>query len=121
MPVIRRETLENKPDWLSAGAFGVFRVAKGGEVELHYHDADEIWFIVEGRARVVSEGQQYEIGPGDLLCTGMGDEHGTVEVHEDILGFFLESSLEGKKRKGHLHREEHGVPVSKHRSATAGG
>ncbi len=111
MPVIRRETLEQKPDWLKASAFGMFRVPKGGEVELHYHDADEIWFIVEGRARVVSEDQEYEIGPGDLLCTGMGDEHGTVEVHEDLLGFFLEGELEGQKRKGHLHRDEHGVPV----------
>jgi mannose-6-phosphate isomerase-like protein (cupin superfamily) len=98
----------------------MFRVPKGGEVELHYHDADEIWFIVEGRARLVSEGKEYEVGPGDLLCTGMGDEHGTVEVHEDILGFFLETNLEGQKRKGHLHREEHGVPVPKHRPAAQG-
>jgi mannose-6-phosphate isomerase-like protein (cupin superfamily) len=115
MPVIRRDTVDQKPDWLSASAFGMFRVPKGGAVELHYHDADEIWFIVEGRARVVSEGQEYEVGPGDMLCTGMGDEHGTVEVHEDILGFFLEANLEGQKRKGHLHREEHGRPVPQRR------
>ena len=117
MPVIRRETLNEKPDWLKASAFGMFRVPKGGAVELHYHDADEIWFIVEGRARVVSEGREYEVGPGDLLCTGMGDEHGTIEVHEDILGFFLEADLEGQKRTGHLHREEHGVPVPVRRPA----
>jgi mannose-6-phosphate isomerase-like protein (cupin superfamily) len=120
MPVIRRETLDQKPDWLSASAFGMFRVPKGKNVELHYHDADEIWYIVEGRARLVSEGQEYEVGPGDLLCTGMGDEHGTVEVFEDILGFFLETNLEGQKRKGHLHREEHGVPVPKHRPVAQG-
>jgi mannose-6-phosphate isomerase-like protein (cupin superfamily) len=120
VPVIRRETVDKKPDWLSASAFGMFRVKKGGEVELHYHDADEIWFIVEGRARLISEGQEYDVGPGDMLCTGMGDEHGTIEVYEDILGFFLETSLEGQKRKGHLHRDEHGVPVPKHRPAAAG-
>jgi mannose-6-phosphate isomerase-like protein (cupin superfamily) len=117
MPVVRRETLSEKPDWLKASAFGMFRVPRGGAVELHYHDADEIWFIVEGRARVVSEGREYDLGPGDLLCTGMGDEHGTIEVHEDILGFFLEAELEGEKRKGHLHREEHGVPVPRRRPA----
>src|SRR5579885_3446508 len=33
MPVIRRETIDNKPDWLKASAFGMFRVPKGGEVE----------------------------------------------------------------------------------------
>ena len=117
MPVIRRETVDQKPDWLSASAFGMFRVPKGKNVELHYHDADEIWFIVEGRARVVSEGLEYEVGPGDLLCTGMGDEHGTLEVHEDIFAFFLESELEGQRRKGHLHREEHGAPVPRRRPA----
>jgi mannose-6-phosphate isomerase-like protein (cupin superfamily) len=117
MPVIRRETLDSKPDWLKVSSFGTFRVPKGGEVELHYHDADEIWFIVEGRARVVSEGQEYEVGPGDLLCTGMGDEHGTIEVTEDILGFFLETELEGERRRGHLHREEHGQPVPRRRPA----
>ena len=117
MPVIRRETLDQRPDWLKASAFGMFRVPKGGAVELHYHDADEIWYIVEGRARVVSEGKEYEVGPGDLLCTGMGDEHGTIEVHEDIFAFFLESELEGQRRKGHLHREEHGLPVPRRRPA----
>ena len=115
MPVIRRESVDQKPDWLSASSFGMFRVKKGGEVELHYHDADEIWYIVEGRARVVSEGVEYEVGPGDVLCTGMGDEHGTLDVYEDILGFFLEMNLEGQKRKGHLHREEHGDPVPRRR------
>lgn len=117
MPVIRRETIDQKPEWLDASAFGLFRVARGKQVELHYHDADEIWFIIEGRARVVSEGQEYEIGPGDLLCTGMGDEHGTLTIHEDLVGFFLESRLEGLKRPGHLHREEHGEPVPRRRPA----
>jgi len=120
MPVISRETLDQKPDWLQASAFGLFRVEKGGEIELHYHDADEVWFIVEGRARVVSEGREYEIGPGDLLCTGMGDEHGTIEVYEDILGFYLEGELEGLRRRGHLHRDEHGVPEPRRRPASTG-
>src|SRR5262245_19007396 len=117
MPVIRRESLNEKSDWLDASAIGIFRVPAGGQIELHYHDADEIWYIIEGRARVVSEGQQHEVGPGDLLCTGMGDEHGTVDVYEDILGFFLEGELEGLRRQGHLHRAEHGQPVPRRRPA----
>ena len=118
MPVIRKASDPDRPDWLKASAFGLFRVPKGNpaEFDLHYHDADEIWFIVEGRARVVSEGREYEVGPGDLLCTGMGDEHGTIEVSEDIFAFFLEAELEGQRRKGHLHREEHGLPVPRRRA-----
>ena len=118
MPVIRRETLERRsPTGSRPARSGCSACRRAAQVELHYHDADEIWFIVEGRARVVSEGQEYDVGPGDLLCTGMGDEHGTIEVHEDILGFFLEAELEGQKRKGHLHREEHGLPVPRRRPA----
>lgn len=126
MPVIRRQTAEeqatwqaNKPDWLKASAFGSFRVPKGTptSVELHYHDADEIWFISAGRARVLSEGVEYEVQPGDLVCTGMGDEHQILEVFEDLIGFYLEGELEGPRRPGHLHRETDGNPVRRRPAA----
>ena len=119
MPVIRAATASSKPDWLKVSAFGLFRVPKGdpAQFDLHYHDADEIWYIIEGRARILTEGTAYEVGPGDLVCTGMGDEHHVLEVYEDLLGFFLEAELEGLKRPGHLHRDEHGVPVPRRRSS----
>lgn len=113
MPVIRPPTLGNKPEWLKTSAFGLFRVPRGNpaDFDLHYHDADEIWYIVEGRARILTEGHEDEVGPGDTVCTGMGDEHHVLEVYEDVLGFYLEGELEGLKRPGHLHRDEHGLPV----------
>jgi mannose-6-phosphate isomerase-like protein (cupin superfamily) len=119
MPVIRAQTLSQKPDWLKASALGLFRVPRGNPAafDLHYHDADEIWYIVEGRARILTEGDEYEVGPGDVVCTGMGDEHHVLEVYEDLLGFFLEGELEGLKRPGHLHRDEHGAPVPRRRRA----
>jgi len=122
MPVIRSTTLTQKPKWLKTSALGVFRVPRGdpAEFDLHYHDADEIWYIVEGRARILTEGVEHEVGPGNIVCTGMGDEHHILEVYEEILGFFLEGELEGLKRPGHLHRDEHGVPVPQRRTATAG-
>lgn len=117
MPVIRNKQLDQKPDWLKASAYGLFYVPKGNpaDFDLHYHDANEIWFIVEGRARILTEGVDYEVGKGDLVCTGMGDEHDVLEVYEDLVGFYLESELEGQKRMGHLHRDEHGVPVPQRR------
>src|SRR5437879_288585 len=107
----------DKPDWLKASAFGQFRVPKGNPAafDLHYHDADEICFIIEGRARILTEGNEFTVGPGDLVCTGMGDEHHVLEVYEDLVGFYLESELEGQKRRGHLHREEHGNPIPQRR------
>jgi mannose-6-phosphate isomerase-like protein (cupin superfamily) len=119
MPVIRRETIDGRPDWLKASTFGIFRVPVGDPAafDLHYHDADEIWYIIQGRARIMTEGVEYEVGPGDLVCTGMGDEHHVLAVSEEIVGFYLEGGLEGLKRPGHLHREEHGIPVPRRRPA----
>jgi mannose-6-phosphate isomerase-like protein (cupin superfamily) len=74
----------------------------------HYHDCDEYWIILEGRGVAVSEGQRYEIGPGDCLATGMGHHHDLVEVLETIRGFFFETTLEGQKRRGHLWEHTHG-------------
>ena len=125
MPVVRRQSAGeqatwqvNKPDWLKASAFGSFRLPLGTptSVELHYHDADEIWYISKGRARILSEGVEYEVRPGDLVCTGMGDEHQILEVYEELTGFFLEGELEGLQRPGHLHRDTDGVPVPRHRA-----
>lgn len=121
MPVIRRETIREKPDWLKASAFGIFRVPTGNPAafDLHYHDADEIWYIIEGRARIMTEGVEYDVGPGDLVCTGMGDEHHVLAVQEDLLGFFMEGELEGLRRPGHLHRAVDGIPVPRRRGVAA--
>ena len=129
MPVIRRDTPEEragwhttKPDWLKVSAYGLFRVPKGNPAnfDLHYHDADEIWFIIEGRARILTEGIEHEVNAGDMVCTGMGDEHHILEVYEDLFGFFQEGELEGLKRRGHLHRDTDGVPVPQRRPVAAG-
>ena len=112
MPVIRTATDPQKPEWLKASSFGFFRVPAGNPAnfDLHYHDADEIWYVIEGRARILTEGVEHEVGPGDMVCTGMGDEHHVLEVYEDLFAVYLETELEGQKRRGHLHREEHGDP-----------
>jgi mannose-6-phosphate isomerase-like protein (cupin superfamily) len=119
MPVIRKASDPQKPDWLKSSAFGFFRVPKGNPAtfDLHYHDADEIWYVIEGRARILTEGTEYEVGPGDMVCTGMGDEHHVLEVYEELFAVYLEGELEGEKRRGHLHRDEHGPPVPRRRAA----
>ncbi len=105
MPVIR--TPAEKPEWLTWSNFGVGIVHDAAGFDLHFHDADEYWLIYEGRARVLSEGQEYEIGPGDILVTKMGDEHDILEIIEGPLkSFWIEDALRGRMRPGHLHRPE---------------
>jgi mannose-6-phosphate isomerase-like protein (cupin superfamily) len=74
----------------------------------HYHDCDEYWIIFEGRGVSASEGKLYEIGPGDCVVTGMGHHHDLPIVFEPIKAVFFETTLEGKKRHGHLWNHTHG-------------
>lgn len=77
-----------------------------GRFDRHFHDCDEYWLIYKGRAVVASEGQNYEVGPGDVVFTRAGDEHDVLEVSEDLEAYFLEDRLVGQMRVGHLHRSE---------------
>ena len=105
MPVVKRGDTDSKPDRVSLSSYGVFTLKKGQNIELHYHDCNECWLIIDGRARIVTEGVEYDVGPSDLVCTKMGDEHTILEIYnEEFRGIYLEDELNGKKRKGHLHR-----------------
>jgi len=105
MPVMRNT--DQQPGWVKWSNFGLGTVTDAAQLERHFHDADEYWVVFEGRARVMSEGKEYEIGPGDVLCTHMGDEHDILEIIEGPLRtFWFEDELRGRKRPGHLHRGE---------------
>ena len=86
-------------------AGGIFRVPRvGGRFDRHYHDTDEYWLIYRGRALVLSEGIEYLVGPGDVVCTQAGEEHDVLAVDEDLEAFFWEDALPPGGRTGHLHR-----------------
>lgn len=105
MPVM--QSLENRPEWVEWSAFGMTSVAHADDLEDHFHDADEYWLIFAGRARVSSEGSEFTIGPGDILCTRMGDDHGILEITEGPLKcFYIMDGLKGRCRPGHLHHPE---------------
>ncbi len=113
MPVIR--SVDDKPEWVRWSNFGVGVVHDAEPFDRHFHDAHEYWFIYSGRARVMSEGREYEIGPGDILVTKMGDEHDILEILEGPLrSFWVEDELRGQRRPGHLHRpeDEPGTPAN---------
>ncbi len=104
MPIIMATERDVKPEWVPFSGWGVYRAPQGSSCEVHYHDCDEYWFVVEGKARVMTEGVEYEVGPGDMVATRQGDEHAVLEVLEDVVWVFLADELKGEKRPGHLHR-----------------
>jgi mannose-6-phosphate isomerase-like protein (cupin superfamily) len=96
---------DRRPAWSTLTAAGIFRVPReGGRFDRHYHDCDEYWLIYRGRARVLSEGIEYDVGPGDIVCTQTGEEHDVLVIYEDLEAFFLEDTLPAGGRTGHLHR-----------------
>ena len=75
----------------------------GEECDYHYHDCDEYWFILEGRAKIIEDGVEYEVEPGDCVFTPMGSEHKIIAI-TDCVEFWCELEYRGRKRRGHLHR-----------------
>ena len=81
---------------------------KQTDFDAHYHDCDEYWIVFAGRGTAVSEGRPYEVGPGDCVATGMGHHHDFPTVTEPVQAVFFETTLEGRKRRGHLWAHTHG-------------
>lgn len=97
--------------WPESRYIALFRFYPGRPLEMHYHDNDEYWFVYRGHFSVNYNGEEIDVRPGDLLAIGMGDEHGVLDPPETFEGVGFTPRLEGQKRFGHLHREEHGEPV----------
>lgn len=109
MPLIRTSESEmgpgNRPAWSSVTSAGGFRVpTEGGWFDRHYHDCHEYWLIFKGSAKVLSEGQEYYVKAGDIVCTRAGDEHDVLEVYADLEAFWFEDATPPGGRTGHLHK-----------------
>ena len=109
MPVVRTSGKAmgegNRPDWCQVTGAGVFVLPDDGtRFDCHYHDCHEYWLILDGKAKVMSEGKEFYIGGGDILCTRAGDEHDILEIYEPLSGFWFEDATPQGGRTGHLHR-----------------
>lgn len=105
--------------WRETTILTIFQVRPDKELELHYHDGDEYWLFYRGHGKATSEGVEYDLGPGDMVATGMGDEHGMPATGEIVEAVAFETALHGARRRGHLHREEHGQPEPRRARAPA--
>ena len=84
---------------------------KSTSVDSHYHDCDEYWILLEGRATVVVNQEAAEMRSGDCLCIGMGHQHDMAHAPEPVKAVFFETTLEREKRGGHLWEHTHGPAV----------
>ncbi|GGM37414.1 hypothetical protein GCM10007977_043540 [Dactylosporangium sucinum] len=98
----------------SAGRFAV--PLHGGRFDRHFHDTAELWFVAEGRAKILVDGAERYVQSGDIVLTLAGDEHDFIEVYETVRGFFAESPVPPGGRGGHRHTDPglaagHDVPT----------
>jgi uncharacterized cupin superfamily protein len=110
MPVIRSSVhaldADHRPPWCTVTSAGIFRVpAAGGRFDCHFHDCDEYWLVFGGKAKVRTEGEEFYVAKGDIVCTKAGDEHDVLEVYEDLEAFWFEGETPADGRVGHLHHD----------------
>ncbi len=93
------------PDMTTLGAFAV---SKENPTELHYHDFDEYWYFTEGTTTLTlrtrdGHAESYRIGPGVLVVTPKGVEHGHIPDGV-VKGVQWVSVIAPDARRGHLLR-----------------
>ena len=69
---------------------GVYHLPKGAKDMQTPHDEDEVYFVLEGRARMKVGETMREISSGNILYVKATEEHSFFEIEEDmtLLVFF---------------------------------
>lgn len=76
----------------------VYRLPAGAKDMQAPHLEDEIYFVVEGKARLKVGDDEKEVGPGSILFVGATEEHSFFDITEDLtlLAFFGKADLSVK-------------------------
>jgi mannose-6-phosphate isomerase-like protein (cupin superfamily) len=124
--VVRSLSPDARPEWSDVTSAGIFRVEADGRFDRHYHDCDEYWLVISGRAIVAVGDGTYTAVAGDIVCTQAGTEHDVVAVYEPFEAFWFEGRTPPGGRVGHLHRtaedaRSHHVPLAQDASSESTG
>ena len=53
----------------------LIQYSPGAKIDPHDHTFEESYFIVGGRVHAIADGKNYDLGPGDVIWTGVGCIH----------------------------------------------
>ena len=116
MPIIEPGNWLNpdtRPEWSAFTSAGRFAIPlEGGRFERHHHDEEELWFITEGKGKILVDGASQYVQSGDIVLTQRGDVHDFVEVYEPVRGFFTTAGVSATGRTGHIDGVAHDVPAA---------
>lgn len=76
---------------------GLYEIPAGGQDNQSPHDADEVYYILEGRATAVVGDDRVPVAPGSVLYVAKEEEHRFVDITEDlsVLVFFATAGDDG--------------------------
>lgn len=63
---------------------GLYELAAGSPDPQRPHAQDEIYYVIEGRARFTAGSEAREVGPGAVLYVRAGVEHRFHDIDEDL-------------------------------------
>ena len=104
------EVLRIAGDWDFINHISIFQFRPDRPLAVHYHDFNEYWFVFRGHPLATHDDDEVQLHPGILFATRAGHEHGIADPEEVVEGVGLQTSLIGRKRQGHLHRDVEGAP-----------
>lgn len=55
----------------------------GAKIDPHDHTFEESYLIVSGRVRAIADGKTYDLGPGDVIWTGVGCIHSFANAGDE--------------------------------------
>ena len=67
--------------------------------------------MLQGEGEAVVGDQHDRMRLGDCLCIGMGHHHDFPIIDSEVKAVFFETTLQGRKRTGHLWNHTHGPAV----------
>jgi quercetin dioxygenase-like cupin family protein len=77
---------------------GVYQLAAGSVDPQQPHGEDELYYAVEGRARIEVAGEEWAVGPGSLVFVAANVVHRFHTIAEDltVLVFFAPAEHAGR-------------------------
>jgi mannose-6-phosphate isomerase-like protein (cupin superfamily) len=74
---------------------GIYRLAAGAKDEQRPHTEDEVYYVIEGRAKFWCAGEVQNVGLGSILFVERGVEHRFIEIVKELVVLVVFGPAEG--------------------------
>src|SRR6476660_8826674 len=90
-------------DWIvhlstSDLSLGTYSIPAGGVDDQSPHTEDEIYVVSAGRARIVTDSDEADLKPGDVIYVPAGEGHRFVDIAEDLTLLVFFAPAYGSRR-----------------------